>query len=423
MTTSPTDDELQNALTQLKATNPTLGILKLHAKLRADHPDWTVSEKRTRKILALLNPPQKPDPAKPYPSSRLVDGLNIAQWTDRVDVRVFDERKGKGLVATQKIKAGETIWVEDPFVIAPEWEIYDKQRAGEACTHCTTLFASPADARARCPSAGCPAAFCNLLCRKRALATTHPLLCPAQNPASMPLLRWVRSREWMALNALTQCTARLLIANAAGDEQLAADWAVMRGFAVLGMEERAKYSFRSQPDHETWKTAFDLFCTTFHRSGHEDAKKKLTEEERKTAAILKKRLPPEIEAALFDYNTGFLQGLGRMSLNLEAHGGLYTLHAHLNHSCAPNTSVRHLDQRRALARITVRALADIKPGQELCITYVDPSAGYARRRTELEEWGFVCGCERCAEEGKDWKPSADEGGDLASELKAGLGVL
>ncbi|KAJ6463516.1 hypothetical protein C8R45DRAFT_878433 [Mycena sanguinolenta] len=417
---SPSDEELQDALVQLKAAHPGLGIPKLHARLRADFPAWTVSEKRMRKILAALSPKEI---VPPSPSSQLVEGLYIKQWTTRVDVRMFDKKRGKGLVATQKIKTGETIWVEDPFVIAPEWEIYDKQRAGAACSLCTTLFASPLEAKARCPL--CPAAFCNALCRKRS-EKTHPPLCAAQNPASMPLLRWVRSREWMALHALIQCTARLLLANAAGEEVLAADWAVVRGFAVLGMEERARYSFRSEPDRETWKAAFELFCATFHRPRREDGPtKNHTAEEKKIAAILRKPLPAEIEAALFSYDTGFLHGLGRMSLNLEAHGGLYTLHAHLNHGCAPNASVRHLDQRRALARITVRALADIEPGQELLITYVNPELGYGDRRAALDAWGFVCQCARCADEGRDWKPpeGQDGLGDLASELKAGLGVM
>ncbi|KAF8192761.1 hypothetical protein K438DRAFT_1906839 [Mycena galopus ATCC 62051] len=414
---SPSDDELQDALIQLKSAHPALGIPKLHARLRADFPAWAVSEKRMRKILAAIAPPKETAP--PHPSSQLVEGLDISQWTARVDVRVFDKKKGKGLVATQKIAAGETIWVEDPFVIAPEWEIYDKQRGGAACSQCTTLFANLSEARARCPH--CPAAFCNALCRKRS-EKTHSLLCAAQNPASMPLLRWVRSREWMALHALTQCTARLLLANAAGEEALAADWAVVRGFAVLGLEERA----RSEPDRETWKAAFELFRATFQRPRREEgAPKDQTAEEKRVTAILRKPLPADIESALFDYDTGFLHGLGRMSLNLEAHGGLYTLHAHLNHGCAPNASVRHLDQRRALARITVRALADIEPGQELLITYVDPAAGYAERRAALEAWGFVCQCARCVEEGRDWKPPEGQEGlaDLASELKAGLGVI
>lgn len=131
------------------------------------------------------------------------------------------------------------------------------------------------------------------------------------------------------------------------------------------------------------------------------------------------RAPTKSTAVQFSFYSNFIRP------DLEAHGGLYTLHAHLNHDCAPNTSVRHLDQRRALARVTVRALADIEPGQELLITYVDPATGYAERRTALEAWGFVCQCARCTEEGRDWKPPEGEDGlgDLASELKAGLGVM
>ncbi|KAJ7222249.1 hypothetical protein GGX14DRAFT_428287 [Mycena pura] len=418
---SPSDDELQNALVQLRAAHPTLGIPKLHARLRADF-DWAVSEKRMRKVLATLAPPKLAEP--PHPSSQVVEGLDIGVWTSRVDVRMFDKKKGKGLIATHTIKSGETIWVEDPFVIAPEWDIYDKMRAGAACSQCTTLFALQSDARARC--AHCPAAFCNSLCRKRA-EKTHPLLCAAQNPASMALLRWVRAHEWMALHALMQCAARLILANVAGEAVLAADWAVVRGFATLGMEERARYSFRAEPDRETWRKAFELFCTAFHRPRREDGAKSktLADEEKRVVTILRKPLPDEIETALFDYDKGFLLGLGRMSLNLEAHGGLYTLHAHLNHSCAPNVSVRHLDQRHALSRITLKALADIQPGQELHITYVNPAAGYGERRTALEAWGFVCQCKRCIEEGREWKPPEESGdlGDLANELKAGLGVM
>ncbi len=80
-------------------------------------------------------------------------------------------------------------------------------------------------------------------------------------------------------------------------------------------------------------------------------------------------------------------------LDLEAHGGLYTLHSHLNHSCEPNVSVRHLDQRAALARITVIAKRDIQVGEELVVTYVNPQAPYQARQNELQGWGFgTCAC-------------------------------
>jgi hypothetical protein len=117
-------------------------------------------------------------------------------------------------------------------------------------------------------------------------------------------------------------------------------------------------------------------------------------------------------------------------LDLEGHGGLYTLHSHLNHSCRPNVSVRHLDQRNALARITVLAKTDVKAGQELLVTYVNPELSLNARRQALEAWGFgECRCERCMEEeikfGKavQVEKKDDEMDDLEKELKAGLGVM
>ena len=108
---------------------------------------------------------------------------------------------------------------------------------------------------------------------------------------------------------------------------------------------------------------------------------------------------------------------------------MYTLHSHLNHSCRPNVSVRHLDQRNALARISVLAKTEIKAGQELLVTYVNPELNLKARRTALEAWGFgECRCERCIEEEVKLEKTTgvekkDEMDDLERELKAGLGVM
>lgn len=83
--------------------------------------------------------------------------------------------------------------------------------------------------------------YCNRLCLKRSNAT-HPLLCPAQNPASVPLLTFARKTEWIALHAISQCTSRILLANQrqGGEDVFKADWEVVKGLAVLGIEERFK---------------------------------------------------------------------------------------------------------------------------------------------------------------------------------------
>jgi hypothetical protein len=115
---------------ELRAQNSTLGIPKLHALLQAGHPDWSVSERRTRKVLQaeglVLGPPKKqPNTASDtlVPVSKLIDGLDVSKWSKTVEVKYFNRRKGKGLVATQKIVQGEAVWKEDPFILAPEWSV------------------------------------------------------------------------------------------------------------------------------------------------------------------------------------------------------------------------------------------------------------------------------------------------------------
>ncbi|PFH45727.1 hypothetical protein AMATHDRAFT_158045 [Amanita thiersii Skay4041] len=442
MQISPPEDELRRAILDLKSQHPALGISKVHAYLLAMYPQWTVSEKRTRKILQSegltgsgSSGPSYDTSIALYPTSRVIPHLDTRRWSPRVAVRYFDNKKGKGLIATEDIAQGETMWREDPFIIAPEWEIYDLQTSSVACAFCTTPLIPDSPLVLSCPSTStssmasssthrCNVRFCNRLCQSRS-AKTHPLLCPTQNPASIPLLKFASEARWMALHAVTQMTSRILLANQQqNDFGVDAEWLFIKALAEMGMEERYKYSFKSpghgEPDREIWKRAYELYLQAFKEP-------KTPLEQKKLGRLLKKHLRSDIEQDLFTYN-GFLRSLGKMNLNLEAHGGLYTLHSHLNHHCEPNLSVRHLDQRNALARITVLAKRDIRMGEELFVSYVDPSMSLRARRAGLEAWGFgECRCSRCvgvegaATAGGEVKDDMME--SLERELKAGLGVM
>jgi hypothetical protein len=128
---SPPEEDLKTAIASLKKDHPALGIAKLHTLLLSKNPTWTVSEKRLRRILktdshqhgleSAASGPSTTSATRIYPSSTLVEGLDVAKWTTAVEVKYFDERKGKGLVAKEPIPAGLVVWKEDPFVIAPEW--------------------------------------------------------------------------------------------------------------------------------------------------------------------------------------------------------------------------------------------------------------------------------------------------------------
>jgi hypothetical protein len=70
----------------------------------------------------------------------------------------------------------------------------------------------------------------------------------------------------------------------------------------------AERSGQSEPDRETWKKAHKLFVQAFKEP-------KTQTEVKKLAKILKKPASEKVETDIFDYDTGFLRGLGRMSLS------------------------------------------------------------------------------------------------------------
>jgi len=124
MPITPAENELTAALVQIKKENPSLGVSKVHALLLKTYPDWIVSEKRAKKILQLEGLTTSALPADPnaiYPSSRVIQSLDVNKWTNKVKVKMFDKRKGKGLVASVAIPEGDLIWKEDPFIVAAEW--------------------------------------------------------------------------------------------------------------------------------------------------------------------------------------------------------------------------------------------------------------------------------------------------------------
>ncbi|KAL2759100.1 hypothetical protein ACRALDRAFT_1080656 [Sodiomyces alcalophilus JCM 7366] len=64
--------------------------------------------------------------------------------------------------------------------------------------------------------------------------------------------------------------------------------------------------------------------------------------------------------------------------------------AMVNHSCVPNATVTFSGRKAFL-----RALRDIKPGEEIEVSYIDCQQPLARRKRDLDLYFFECGCLRC----------------------------
>ncbi|RNF25779.1 SET and MYND domain-containing protein [Trypanosoma conorhini] len=77
--------------------------------------------------------------------------------------------------------------------------------------------------------------------------------------------------------------------------------------------------------------------------------------------------------------------------------GVYTVGCLFNHSCDPNLQVVHSDAGDEM--LSVVALRDIEPGEELCISYIDETLSYPERQQELyEHYLFTCRCPTCERE-------------------------
>lgn len=88
---------------------------------------------------------------------------------------------------------------------------------------------------------------------------------------------------------------------------------------------------------------------------------------------------------------------------MEAQGSMYCLHSHINHSCRPNVAARHppnRKSRRQATKLHLIANHPISAGDELFISYQDPSTSLQRRNLLLwrEHIFGPCECPRCVEE-------------------------
>ncbi|KAK2006337.1 SET domain-containing protein [Colletotrichum eremochloae] len=114
------------------------------------------------------------------------------------------------------------------------------------------------------------------------------------------------------------------------------------------------------------------------------------------------RLPIEDQRRVFDLSrsTGghVLEDIIRTNtfgatFNNVGHFGLFPRVARINHACKPNAITRFSPRTLELE---VVAYKDIRPGEELSISYSMLNMLYDDRKRTLREWGFACACALCS---------------------------
>ena len=264
---------------------------------------------------------------------------------------------------------------------------------GSRCEHCFCDLSASSPIVCACPR-GCGATYCSQKCRhddfikwdhERAFA------------AELTLGAHAKQSEDLSAEALPESLDRF------GTLLLAVRLLWMRHQICEGKERVADSGLRVTADEDE-----DDVC----RLLDELAEGPIVSDDLELAAIAATTagfLPPHVSP------THVVSMIGSVRVNCAAFTdsagliigvGLYPKQARLNHSCWPNCVLSY----GARGAVRVRTLRDVGVGEEMLITYTDPSTPTEERRAVLQQrWGFVCECSRCtcSSEGTDPYSTSD----------------
>jgi len=123
-------------------------------------------------------------------------------------------------------------------------------------------------------------------------------------------------------------------------------------------------------------------------------------------------LPEEEKDTLDKYIDKIYSDVEKVSgqfINSEG-SGLYSLQSTCNHSCQPNAEVAFPHNNFTLV---VKALTDIKAGEEIQISYLDECqlerSRHSRQKYLRENYIFSCICEKCTTQADDPDVTSSEG--------------
>lgn len=365
------------------------GVSKIHAIIKSRHSNWTVSEKRVKTLLKKFGLSNNSNQQYNYASEITSLPDPNLELPEKVKV-IMTSKRGKGLYAKTGFNKGDLIWEEKPYFFIPPLANLKLIKNGKACTYCGKLLTNARSSSGTSvlrglDCTGCPELWCTPKCKK-ANGNFHALLKHLtkgnqrfiNSLAYLDLEDYCIKEQWNALFAITLIYASIL------DDKSNEKLEYFKAMARVSQDVRYKAlessagSFDSfgggalfvQEQQEIlWREGFNKFAKVFPKS-YEDGE--------------------------VDYKE-FLMMLGSYNIN-NLDSCVFRIHSHLNHTCVPNVDVVTSPNSRPDG-IKVFAARDIKAGEELTTTYVNPSHTVLQRQRELRSnWGFTCNCNKCKED-------------------------
>lgn len=395
--TVPHERQVVDAVIAIWKEDPStesIGVGKLHSLVKEKHPNWSVSEKRVKLLLkkfglTISASEEQYSYAKEIQSETTPD-LNLP---DTVSL-VMTSRRGKGLYAKKNISRGSLIWEETQMFFVPPLANAELIKSGKACTFCGKLANQTARNKTGVSVLRgldcnvCQEIWCSQYCKKLGQQSHGQLKHTMHSgrvatklidaDAFSDLLSYCIKEQWNALYAIALIYADILLdKSGVKRRQFRAMARVSQKVRYKALDSSAGAFdslqggalFLEEQQENLWQEGYKTFCKVFPRSFEKD----------------------EVSFEEFMYM------MGTYNIN-NLDSCVFLIQSHLNHNCDPNTSVETAPINR-YDGLKVFAARDIKAGEELTTTYVNPAHTVQQRQRELRvNWGFVCKCRKCKDD-------------------------
>ncbi|CAL5188402.1 unnamed protein product [Lathyrus oleraceus] len=294
--------------------------------------------------------------------------------------------KGRALIAAQDLKAGQTIITESPLLLFSASPLFSPSPS-PYCHHCFRTL--PPSQTFSCPSCS-NYIFCSQKCLSISLNSSHSswtcqTLSHLQNPAS-PLSE---------KSSQLQVQARLIVA--------AYNLAIHTPSNLETL-----LSLHSVPNYDKSDAIFgpanfihsliSPFCPPHMNFSPELAAKVIAIERANSFSLMEPYSPNGPQRSIKAY-------------------GIYPITTIFNHDCIPNACrFDYVEKDEHNTDIVIRLIKDVDAGSEICISYQRINKDYStRKRILMEDFGFVCECDRCKIEA-NWNEGENKDSDLPHKI-------
>ncbi|KAK9486512.1 hypothetical protein V1527DRAFT_463510 [Lipomyces starkeyi] len=389
MDKNPTEDEVLQFVLDIKKSEPELGIVKLHARIKSEEPTWVLSINRLKSILRSHSLKHTSSTATSNDNDATIEDqfrnrLYISQTVSSPiadlslppAIEVFNSQsRGKGLQVssklpkTESIPEGTVLWTEPALVLIPPISLVGLIPTGKACSYCARPLVSMSSLIASCSI--CSGRWCSSRCRR--MDKLHKYIRHGKYTSEWSAIeQFAVENEWSAFYQYAYTLAAATFDDQ--DEDPSSKHTVREGVDGLA-RIRQDIRQKADPQYEKdlflgeqleilWQEGYKVLCKFFSHLS-----------------------TPSYEE--------YLSGIGMVNIN-NLDGSIYLLQSHLNHSCEPSVDVKIVGRT---AGVKITAKRQLRPDEELTTTYVDLKKDVTFRRQKLlEGWGFWCTCPRCMRE-------------------------